>query len=122
MNFPHRWLTDQLAIAGQLSPHQLGEIHEAGFKTLICNRPDFEGGPSQPTAAELQLAAESLGLKFCCLPVSPAGGTPEEAMKMGELMSQMPTPILAYCASGGRCMGLISLAAQLGQPIPGADQ
>ena len=118
MNFPHRWLTEKLAIAGQLTADQLQEISAAGFKSVICNRPDFEGGPAQPTAESMRQAASTLGLQFAYLPVSPYGGTPEEAMKMGELMGQLPTPMLAYCASGGRCMGLIGLAAQLGQPIP----
>jgi uncharacterized protein (TIGR01244 family) len=118
MNFPHRWLTEKLAIAGQLSADQLADVSAAGFKAVVCNRPDFEGGPTQPTADDMAQAAKALGLAFAYLPVSPGGGTPEDAMKMGELMGQLPTPLLAYCASGGRCMGLIGLAAQLGQPIP----
>ena len=118
MTFPHRWLTEKLAIAGQLSTDQLAYVNAAGFKSVICNRPDFEGGPGQPTAETMEPAAKALGLQFAYLPVSPSGGTPEDAMKMGELMGQLPTPLLAYCASGGRCMGLIGMAAQLGQPIP----
>lgn len=118
MNFTHRWLTKKLAVAGQLYVEDLAQVAQSGVKTIICNRPDFEGGPSQPSQSQIQEAATKLGLQFAYLPVLPFGGTDAEAQEMGRLMSTLPSPILAYCAFGGRCIGLISKAAQLGQPIP----
>jgi sulfide:quinone oxidoreductase len=118
MNFPHRWLTEKLAIAGQISPDQLPEIGAAGFKSIICNRPDGEGGPSQPSADEIKAACQPLDIAFAYLPVSPFGGTPAQAIQLGTLLETLPTPVLVYCASGGRCMGLVGLASQLGQKIP----
>jgi len=125
MALPIRWLTEKLAVAGQISPSDLSEIASSGFQSVICNRPDFEYGADQPTAESIQSAAEQAGLQFRFLPVAPDGGTaaPDggtaaNAQEMGVLLSEMPRPILAYCYSGGRCMALIGLAARMGHAIP----
>lgn len=118
MALPIRWLTEKLAVAGQISPSDLSEIASSGFQSVICNRPDFEYGADQPTAESIQSAAEQAGLKFRFLPVTPDGGTAANAQEMGVLLSEMPQPILAYCYSGGRCMALIGLAARMGHLIP----
>ena len=118
MTLPARWLTDQVAVAPQLTPGDVALAAAEGFKTIICNRPDQEGGPYQPCHYLMQTASAQAGLSFAYLPVAPGGQTPEEAQEMGDLMAQLPKPILAYCRSGNRCIGLISLTAQLGLPIP----
>jgi sulfide:quinone oxidoreductase len=118
MTIPVRWLTEKLAICGQISPEDLPGLANMGFKTIICNRPDNEYGPGQPSAEAIRLAAEAVGLQFASHPVSGDGGSATDALEMGRLMTELPRPILSYCYSGGRCMALISLAARLGQPIP----
>lgn len=118
MTLSPRWLTDQLAVAPQVEPADMAAAAAEGFQSVICNRPDMEGGPEQPTQASVEAAAQAAGLSFAYLPVSPAGQTPEEAQAMGELLGRLPKPILAYCRSGNRCTSLISLTAQLGLPIP----
>jgi len=118
MTIPVRWLTEQLAISGQISPEDLPGLARMGFRTIICNRPDHEYGPGQPTAEAIRLAAEAIGLQFASHPVAGDGGSATDALEMGRLMTELPRPILSYCYSGGRCMALISLAARLGQPIP----
>jgi len=119
MSLSIRWLTEKLAITGQIRADDIAEIANSGFQSVICNRPDFEYGADQPTAESIQAAAETAGLKFRFLPVTPDGGTAANAQEMGVLLSEMPQPILAYCYSGGRCMALIGLAARLGHAIPG---
>jgi len=37
-------LDDKLSVTGQVSLDDLPEIAASGYKTIICNRPDFEGG------------------------------------------------------------------------------
>ncbi|MCB1674368.1 MAG: TIGR01244 family phosphatase, partial [Pseudomonadales bacterium] len=44
-------MTQQIGFAGQLQPQQLKEVAERGFKSVINNRPDYEEGAHQPTAA-----------------------------------------------------------------------
>ncbi len=69
---------------------------------MINNRPDFEGGPDQPTNAVMQAAATAAGLRYAHLPVSPALQTPEEIARFAELLAELPKPILAFCRSGTR--------------------
>ena len=114
-----RWLTPKLAVCPQINASDVPAAQEAGFKSIICNRPDGEEGPQQPTQGEVGEAAKAMGLSFAYHPVQSGGHTPEQAMQMGVLINSLPTPILAYCRSGSRCANLIGLAAQLGQKVPG---
>lgn len=118
MTVPVRWLTPKIAIAGQLHPDQAVELAQMGFKSIVCNRPDHEYGPDQPTAEEIRLAVEKAGMVFAFHPVAGDGGTAEDAKEMGRLINALPLPLLSYCYSGGRCVALISLTARLGLAIP----
>lgn len=118
MTLPVRWLTEQLAVTGQIAPQDVSEIANMGFKSVICNRPDNEYGPGQPTAEEVKTAADAAGLAFAMLAVTPDGGTAADATEMGKLLGSMPQPILAYCRTGNRCVALISVSARMGHPIP----
>jgi len=120
MSLSHRWLTAKLAVAPQITLDDVAEIKAAGFQSVICNRPDFEDGPGSGQASERQLAQafDDLGIAFAYHPVPSGGHTEEQALEMGRLLASMPTPTLAFCRSGNRCIGLISLAKSLGQVIP----
>ena len=95
-------LSPDLCVAPQLGPDAMQALADAGFKSVINNRPDFEGGPEQPTSATLQAAAQQLGLEYAFLPVSPSVQTPQEIARFGELIATLPKPILAFCRSGTR--------------------
>ncbi|OZB14271.1 MAG: TIGR01244 family protein, partial [Hyphomonas sp. 34-62-18] len=43
-----RRVTPDFAVAPQISEADVEEIAAAGFKTIIANRPDGEGGVDQP--------------------------------------------------------------------------
>ena len=75
---------------------------QAGFRSVINNRPDFEGGPDQPTSAMIEAAAKAAGLHYAYLPVQPAVQTPEEVARFAALLDELPRPILAFCRSGAR--------------------
>ena len=95
-------LTADIAVAGQLTPEAMAEAAAAGFRSVINNRPDHEGGPDQPTNATLQAAAREHGLAYAFLPVASSIQTPEEIARFGELLETLPKPILAFCRSGAR--------------------
>jgi uncharacterized protein (TIGR01244 family) len=73
-----------------------------GFKSVINNRPDFEGGPDQPTSAVMEAAAQAAGLQYAFLPVNGAYQSPEEIARFADLLKALPKPILAFCRSGAR--------------------
>jgi uncharacterized protein (TIGR01244 family) len=85
-------------------------VRWAGFRSVINNRPDFEGGPSQPTSQTIQQAAEAAGLAYVFLPVQSAYQSPAEIARMHELLEQLPKPVLAFCRSGARTTNLFRAA------------
>jgi uncharacterized protein (TIGR01244 family) len=95
-------LSPDICVAPQLDPAAMAWAAQNGFKSVINNRPDFEGGPSQPTSAQIEAAAKAAGLSYAFLPVNGAYQSPEEIARFGELLSQLPRPILAFCRSGAR--------------------
>lgn len=88
--------------APQLDPSAMAWAAQAGFKSVINNRPDFEGGPDQPTSTAIEAAATAAGLRYAFLPVQPMLHTPQEITRFAALMAELPRPILVFCRSGAR--------------------
>ena len=95
-------LSADVCVAAQLDTAAMAWAAQAGFKSVINNRPDFEGGPDQPTSAAMQTAALAAGLQYAFLPVAPSVQTPQEIARFAELLRVLPKPVLAYCRSGTR--------------------
>jgi uncharacterized protein (TIGR01244 family) len=108
LNLQHH--NDTFSTAAQLSLGDLSEVARMGFKSVINNRPDFEGGPDQPTSAQVAQACQSLGLQYAFLPVITGQLKPEEATAMAKLLEEMPHPVLAFCRSGTRSTQLYGMA------------
>ncbi len=102
MSLPLQTLSADVCAAPQLAPEAMADVARAGFKSVINNRPDFEGGPDQPTSASIEAAAQAAGLQYVHLPVSGAYQSPEEIARFAELLKTLPKPILAFCRSGAR--------------------
>ncbi len=95
-------LNPDFSVAPQLDPQAMAWVASQGFRSVINNRPDFEGGPGQPTSASIQAAAEAAGLHYAFLPVQPAIQTAQDIERMAHLVSELPKPILAFCRTGTR--------------------
>ncbi|MFP3518758.1 TIGR01244 family sulfur transferase [Pseudomonas sp. SIMBA_077] len=105
-------IDDSYSVSGQLALSDLHALAALGFRCVVCNRPDHEGGPDQPEQGAMQQAAQALGLKFVYLPVQTTGATPEQAQQLRALLNQLPRPILAYCRTGNRSSTLYEIATQ----------
>ena len=104
-----RKIDDRLTVAYQIQPEDLPAIAAAGFKAVVCNRPDDEE-PGQPAVAEIRAAAEAEGLAFHHLPTS-SGVFPDAVIDaFRELRRGAGGPVFAYCRSGTRCVTLDALA------------
>ena len=113
MNLPSvQRLSADVGVTGQLSADAMAWAAQSGFRSVVNNRPDFEGGPEQPTSAQIAVAAEAAGLRYAHLPVLPAAQTPEEIARFAELLAELPKPILAFCRSGTRSGRLFCAATQ----------
>ena len=95
-------LSADVCVAPQLDPAAMAWAAQNGFKSIINNRPDFEGGPTQPTSAQIEAAAKAAGLSYAFLPVNGAYQSPEEIARFAELLKELPHPILAFCRTGTR--------------------
>ena len=104
-----RSVTDYFAVAPQIAESDLEEIAAQGYKTIIANRPDGEGGVDQPRMGAIRTKAEDLGLTFVALPFSGAP-TPEIIERMQSILNEAPTPVLAYCRTGTRSITAWALA------------
>lgn len=112
MSFEYQALNPDFAVAPQLDADDMAEVAKAGFRSVINNRPDAEGGPDQPMNATVAAAAGALGLQYAWLPVIPSDITAEDVAQMKALVAQLPKPVLAFCRSGARAARLYQLATQ----------
>lgn len=112
MSFEFHQLSDALAVAPQLQLQDIQAAADAGFKSVIINRPDFELEPHQPTSEAMIAAAQQAGLAVRYQPVVSGAITMENVQEFKQLLNELPTPILAYCRSGGRCTNLFQYAQE----------
>lgn len=98
-------LTDTIAVAGQITPAQVAEIAEAGFKVLVNNRPDGEEA-GQPASAQIEAAAVDAGLEYLHLPVTGMDFPGPGAAQMATLFDDEARPVFAFCRTGTRCTNL----------------
>ena len=109
-----RKLSSQISVAGQLDIADIAAAAKLGFRTIIDNRPDNEGGASQPAARQLQAAAEQSAVNFHFQPVVSGGLTAADVQAFKTLLANAEPPVLAFCRTGTRCTMLWALA-QTGQ-------
>lgn len=107
---PHRRIDDNFAVTGQLQPAQMQAVADAGFKAVICARPDGEE-PGQPSFKQVAEAARAAGLAVAHIPVS--GQLSEGGLiRMQQALVDMPRPILGYCRSGARAGSLYAAVSR----------
>ena len=102
-------LTDRLSVRGQITAEDVLAAKDAGFTTIVCNRPDGES-PDQPSAGAIAAAASAAGLAFHNNPVTPDTLTPEKVRLQGDILRSAEGKVLAYCGSGRRSTILWMLA------------
>ena len=110
MSLPISPIAPDVCVAPQLSPEAMAEAAQAGFRSVVNNRPDFEGGPDQPTNASIEAAALAAGLAYRHLPVAGGYQSPEEIAAFAQLLAELPRPLLAFCRSGARSTRLYAAA------------
>jgi sulfide:quinone oxidoreductase len=102
-------LTPTLSVCGQILPQDMGELAAAGFRSVICNRPDGEG-TDQPTFADIRAAAAMAGLQAQYLPIVPGKASDQDALAFAVALDNLPKPILAFCRTGARSATLWTMS------------
>jgi len=119
MSVSYQTLAPDFAVAGQLRPADMQALAEAGFKSVIINRPDGEGGADQPLSEDVLRAAREAGLQARYQPVVSGSITAADVADFADLLKALPGPVLAFCRSGGRCTKLFQAAQET---APGQSQ
>jgi len=117
MTIEIRKLTNEFAVSAQLDAPALATVAAAGYRSLICNRPDGEGA-DQPLFSEIQDAAAISNISVRYLPVVSGKVTDEQAVAFAKLVAELPKPILAYCRTGTRSATLWALSESSRRPLP----
>lgn len=112
MNLPLNQIAADVCVAPQLTPEAMADAAAAGFRSVVNNRPDYEGGPDQPTSAQIEAAARAAGLEYRYLPVQGGYQSPQEIAQFAQLLEELPRPLLAFCRSGARSTRLYMQALQ----------
>ena len=102
-------VTVGFSVAEQLTEADLATLKDAGYRTIICNRPDGEA-EGQPTAHRLAARAQELGLAWYWIPVAPGKLTAEAQASFKEVLSEATEPVLAFCRTGTRSITLWALS------------
>ncbi|PKO44474.1 MAG: TIGR01244 family phosphatase [Betaproteobacteria bacterium HGW-Betaproteobacteria-22] len=102
-------ISADFSVTGQITTGDMAEIARSGFKTVINNRPDHEGGGDQPESAMLEAAAKSVGLNYAYIPVIPNHIEPEQVAVFRACFASAEKPVLAFCRTGNRASNLYQL-------------
>jgi sulfide:quinone oxidoreductase len=112
-----RALTAELSVAPQLLAADMRAIADAGFRSVVCNRPDGEAS-DQPGYAELERAAIEHGLQMRFLPAESGKVSDQQGVAFGALMAELPKPVLAFCRTGMRSTTMWALSQAGQMPLP----
>lgn len=112
-----RKISDKLSLSEQIQSSDVASLHESGFRSIICNRPDGEGA-DQPNFDEVRAEAEKHQMQVRYLPVLPGKVSDEDVESFSQAMRELPKPTLAYCRTGTRSATLWSLSQARSQSVP----
>lgn len=108
----YRQISENYSVSAQIAPEDIGAIKAAGFRSVICNRPDDEQ-PGQPPHDAIKAAVEAAGLAFRYIPVISGQMTIDNVQDQAEALGELEGPVFAYCRSGARCTNLFAAVQQM---------
>lgn len=113
-------INDDFSVAGQVTPDELKQVAQDGFKSVLnLQSPDEQGFLKE----EPQLA-DSLGLSYVNAPFTPGTADETQLAAIVAELDKLPKPTLVHCAGGLRAsvVALISIAQQDGLTIEQATE
>ncbi|MGB7304407.1 MAG: TIGR01244 family sulfur transferase [Burkholderiaceae bacterium] len=103
-------ITSDFSVSPQMSAADVAEAARQGIKTIICNRPDAEGGADQPVGSDIESAAQAHGIAFRSIPFTSGQQTLDDIAAFRQALQEMPAPVLAYCRTGTRSAQIWAMA------------
>jgi uncharacterized protein (TIGR01244 family) len=107
-------VSDRLSVGGQPNESDLDQLAERGFQAVVNLRTDNEA--NLPISPEAERAyAESAGLTYRRLPITPAGLRPHQVEAFRKIVEGLPGPIYVHCGAGQRASAISILAEGVGE-------
>jgi len=108
-------INDRVSVSPQIAPEDVAAIKDAGFVTIVNNRPDGEA-PDQPSGATIEAAARAAGLGYVAIPMGRDGVSADMIEKTRTVLETSGGPVFCYCRSGTRSATLwaLSQAGEIG--------
>ena len=95
-------------VSEQLTIEDIGHAKAGGILTIVCNRPDGEGG-NQTSSSTLAAAASEQGLEFVYMPMTSPNDAAGLVCQLVPIL-QAQGDVLLYCRSGRRSTALCTEA------------
>ncbi|MCE4226475.1 TIGR01244 family phosphatase [Methylobacterium sp. C25] len=112
-----KWINRDISVSEQIASTDVDAIAKAGFRSVVCNRPDGET-TDQPTFAQISEAVREAGLEAAYVPAVSGQIGNDDVVAFAEALRSLPKPVLAYCRTGTRSATLWSLAEGMrGRPV-----
>ena len=102
-------ISDHFSVSPQISPEDVPDIAAAGFRSILCNRPDGEEF-GQTACTAIETVAQAAGLEFRNVPIVSGMLSEADVDDFKAALAELPGPVLAYCRSGTRCTMLWTIA------------
>jgi uncharacterized protein (TIGR01244 family) len=104
-----RRLSDSMLASPQITVADVAAAREQGVTLIVNNRPEGESD-DQTSGPEIESAARAAGIDYLAIPITHAGFSHPQVVKLAEAMEQTEGTVLGYCRSGTRSTLLWALA------------
>lgn len=95
-------------VSEQLTVDDISDAKAGGIVTIVCNRPDGEGG-NQTSSATLAAVAGEKGMEFVYMPMTSPSEATDLVCQVAPIL-QAQGDVLLYCRSGRRSTALCTQA------------
>lgn len=112
-NLLSKTLNAQVSVAGQMTTDKFQQLIQAGFKSVIVNRPDQEQG-NTVSVAQLRQIAEQSQVSVIYQPILSGKISQTDVTEFAKYYNELPKPILMVCRSGSRSSILFNQAKSQG--------
>ncbi len=102
-------IDDTISVGGQITTDHVRHLSEAGFKGIICNRPDNEDF-IMTGFAEIEKAAEEHGMGIRYVPISHGQLSMDDIENYAAARAEIEGPHFGYCQAGMRAATIWGLA------------
>ncbi|MCB9992339.1 MAG: TIGR01244 family phosphatase [Hyphomicrobiaceae bacterium] len=102
-------INDHVSVSPQIAVEDVAILKQAGFVTIVNNRPDGEEEDQTP-GAEIRKAVEAAGLKYVEIPMGRQGVNAQMIEETRNVLDNSQGPVFCYCRSGTRSTTLWALS------------